>query len=214
MEILRFSGHQPFFILFNPAESAQAILNDTLMTKLTPLERKFIILRELVHFSRNHYRIWNAAENLSTEEKVKFVPLIKELFTQTHTLLPTALENKLNKLVAEPESAVIELDGILLEIQQSVESNQLLNMIEFLRDSKPFRNIFNAIADKFALLGVRSIKESTYAILKEEIHEEWMFEEIRNLGLKKLFADGDTFAGIRRRVQDVWMYTLRNYPAK
>ncbi|MDQ7823944.1 MAG: hypothetical protein RDV48_14180, partial [Candidatus Eremiobacteraeota bacterium] len=214
LEILQYSGHQPFFLLVAPSDSPSVILNLSNLKELSEIQRKFIILHELAHHFRHHTRIWAMADVLTAEEKLKFTPLIKELFEKTHTDMPGRLEERLDGLAQEGEKAVVELEGLLQELQEGVESIQLLNLFEFLTQKKPFRSIFNVIADRFALLGVRNLKEATQAIVRDEIKEDWVLEEIRNKGLSGIFAPEEKFADVKRRVQDLWVYTLRNYPTK
>jgi len=214
LEILRYSGYQPFFATLQEVDGPTFILNETTIAKLSPLEMRFVILHELVHHYRNHNKIWSIAETLSIEDKLKFIPLIKELFAKTHTTIPTVMEAKLDELTEDHEKAMMELDETLKNLQSSVESVQLLNVFEFLRSSRPFKSVFDSVGDRFALLGVRNLREATFAIVKEEVSEEWVLEEIRKKGLKMTFEGDNGFTSLRRRIQDLWLFTLRHYPGK
>lgn len=214
LEILRYSGYQPFYATLQDVDGPTFILNEANLARLSQLETRFIILHELVHHYRNHNKIWTIAETLTIEDKLKFIPLIKELFAKTHTAFPAVMETKLDELAEDQEKAMMELDGTLKFLQSNVESVQLLNVFEFLRSSRPFKNIFDSVGDRFALLGVRNLKEATYAVVKEEINEEWVLDEIMNNGIKKAFEGDESLAGLRRRVQDLWLFTLRNYSGK
>jgi len=214
LEILRYSGYQPFYATLQDIDGPTFILNEANLARLSQLQARFLILHELVHHYRNHNKIWSIAETLTIEDKLKFIPLIKELFAKTHTAFPAVMETKLDELVEDQEKAMMELDGTLKYLQSSVESVQLLNVFEFLRSSRPFKHIFDSVGDRFALLGIRNLREATYAVVKEEINEEWVLDEIMNNGIKKAFEGDESLSGLRRRVQDLWLFTLRNYPGK
>jgi len=214
LEILRYSGYQPFYATLQDIDGPTFILNEANLARLSPLEIQFLILHELVHHYRNHNKIWTIAETLTIEDKLKFIPLIKELFAKTHTAFPPVMESKLDEFSEDHDKAMMELDGTLKYLQGSVESVQLLNVFEFLRSSRPFKNVFDSVGDRFALLGVRSLREATYAIVKEEVGEEYVLDDIMNKGLRMSFEGDESFISLRRRVQDLWLFTLRNYPGK
>ncbi len=120
----------------------------------------------------------------------------------------------MDDVIKDRERAMLELDAVFSQLQEGVESVQLHNVFEFLKVNRPFKQMFDSVGDRFALMGVRSLKEATYAILKEEVKEEYVVEELRKEGLKKIFVSDDRLTGLRRRVQDIWVFTLRNFPMK
>lgn len=215
IDVLSYDGDRSFLLRSSP-EPKPTLLFGAEVDDALPEELRFLVLRDLFAMYRKHSHLIHLAAQLDDPMRLTFLRTFLEAHQQAGgTVISESQQQEIDDLEAVAKSTGQDpafrkrLEGLLWSLYQSLDSDSVLELADFLFDGQLHKKWLDPIADGFAAKQTGFVVGS-FAIARDTLDSE-EYEVLEEVGFGWLYEEEnmEKYKDLRLRLQRLWSLPLK-----
>lgn len=204
LEIRYYQGEEKFWLEVSSSESKTTFVIHADMARMSAMEQQFVILRKCFQ-AFHHTSLWTSKSDLEPAMTLTMVQKAIEICVETGTEVPILLASEAKNCSLEKPNFSGRLQSLLNRLYRATKRSEFKILREFLFSERPFANILESDANRFAAKAV-GLTEASYSLVRCEKGFAKDYEEISENGFCNMYCNlKEDEEYLRAALQRLWV---------